>query len=64
MMKKYNVKYAVAAAAVMAAIIAARMILSCVFTSHVGEVFSRIAVSALFYYSIFRLGQKCRQAAC
>ena len=63
-MKEYNVKYVLAAAAAMAAIIAGQMVLSCVFTFHVGEVFSRTAVSALFYYSIFMLWRKSRKAAC
>ena len=63
-MKKSDLKYALAVAAMMAAIIVTQVILSRVFTYHTGEVFSRTAVSALFYYSIFMLWRKSRKAAC
>ena len=63
MMKKSGVKYVLAAAAAMLAIIAVQMILARVFTFHVGEVFSRTAVSALFFYTVMRMTQKTRKAA-
>lgn len=62
-MKNQNVKYALAAAAAMLAIIAAQMVLSCVFTGRAGEVFSRIALDALLLYTVMRLGRKTRNAA-
>lgn len=52
MMKKSDVKYVLMAAAAMLAIIAVQMILSCVLTFHEGEVFSRIALCALFLYML------------
>lgn len=61
-MKKNNVKYALAAAAAMLGIIAVQMILTCVFTYHAGEVFSRTAMSALFFYTVMRLGREARRA--
>lgn len=39
----------------MAVIIAVQMGLSIVFTYQVGEVFSKVAVSALFYWSVLQL---------
>ncbi len=62
-MKKNHVKYALAAAAAMLAIIAMQMILTYVFTCRVGEVFSRTAMSALFFYSVMRVTRRERKAA-
>ncbi len=39
----------------MAAIIAVQMILSFAFSYQAGELFSKVAVSALFYWSVLRL---------
>lgn len=61
-MKKNNVKYTLAAAAAVLAIIAVQMILTCVFTCRAEEIFSRTAMSALFFYSVMRLGRETRRA--
>ncbi|MDE7187922.1 MAG: hypothetical protein K2O13_10505 [Lachnospiraceae bacterium] len=50
-------KKAFIAAALMVTIIAVRMILSVAFSEQVAEVFSGVSVSALFFYSIFRLSK-------
>ena len=63
MMKKNNMKYVLMAVAAMLMIIATRMLLSYLFTYHVGEVFSRVALDALFFYVLIRMGQRRRRAA-
>ena len=44
-------------AAIMVAIIAVRMILSVNLSEHAAEVFCRVSISALFFYSICRLSK-------
>lgn len=51
------------ATAAMAAIVTVQMILSTIFTYHVGEVFSRISISALFYFAVFALIRHRKSAA-
>lgn len=50
------------AAALMAVIIAVQMVLTYVFTYHVGEVFSRISVAALFYYYTIKAVKAVRKS--
>ena len=50
-------KKAFIAAALIVTIIAVRMILSATFSEQVAEVFCGVSVSALFFYSIFRLSK-------
>lgn len=62
-MKKNDMKYLLMGVAVMLVIIAVQLILSCLSTCHVGEVFSRTALDALFFYSLIRMGQRRRRTA-
>lgn len=62
-MKKNDMKYALTAAAAMLAIIAVQMILTRIFTYRMGEVFSRTAVSALFFCSVMRMTRRAGKAA-
>lgn len=55
-MKKTFITAAVTAA-IIAAIIAVRMILSVILSEHAAEVFCRVSISALFFYSICRLSK-------
>ena len=50
-------KKAFIAAALIVTIIAVRMILSATFSEQVAEVFCGVSVSALFFYSIYRLSK-------
>ncbi|MCI8597945.1 MAG: hypothetical protein HFJ10_05825 [Lachnospiraceae bacterium] len=49
-------------AGAMLVIIAVQIMLSCLFTYHVGEVFTKVSMSALFFYYIIKLGKKARAA--
>ena len=51
------------AVVIMAVIIAVQMGLSYVFTYRVGEIFSRVAVTALFYYYVLEASKMRRLAA-
>lgn len=53
-------RYAMTVAAAMAAIILIQMTLTCVFTFHVGEVFSKTAMTALFFFCILRAGRRAK----
>lgn len=46
---------------VMAAIIMVQMGLTYLFSFHVGEVFSKIAVTAVFYYSVIKTAQTVKR---
>ncbi len=60
---KEILKGAVIATIAMTVIIMVQMALTYVFSFHIGEVFSKVAVSVLFYYCIIRLVQKSKSAA-
>ena len=51
------------AAIVMAVIIAVQMVLSYAFTYHVAEVFSRVSVTFLLYYYVFKAAKVHGRAA-
>lgn len=51
---------------VMAAIIMVQMGLTYIFSYHVGEVFSKVAITAVFYYYVIKTAQavkKCKSVA-
>ena len=53
-------KKVIITAAIMATIIAVRMLLSVAFSEHVAEVFCGVSVSALFFYFICQISN-CRK---